>query len=406
MGQVGLRIVVALLYAAAARTASAEWGTYQGDAAHSGHVAGSYNPNNFRTKYSASIRTSAALSDLAIGGGKVFVAQSNYIHAVDASSGVVAWSKSFGSVFSTNPPAYANGVVYLQTCNHSSDTWLHAFNSNTGGYVFKAPFSAQWEDYQSPTIYDGNVYINGGYYGGMYSFNAQGSRNWFGSVPQYDSWTPAVDQNNAYAFTGSGSTSPVTGKLTILNRLTGQTRAVVTDAGYQWNGYDMDASVTLGSMNSAFAINGGRLLKFNTASPSIAWIKTGGYTGQPAVADGTVYLVRNGGITALAEDTGDQRWAWFVSVQSLLSQPIVVTDNMLFACTKDTTYGISLLTHETVWTYPASGRLAISDDTLYIAGNSGVLHSIALVPEPAMAGIIVPSILVLGSRVARRPPRS
>lgn len=394
-------ITSALLISATAL--HAEWGTYQADAAHSGHVSGTYKPANFAVRWSKSLGSSA-LSDVAVGGGEVFVSRTYYFNgtndsffAVSAASGNVNWSKNFGSIFSTNAPAFSNGKVYLQTCNHSGDTWLHSFDLN-GNYAFKSPFSAQWEEYLSPTVYGGNVYINGGYYGGMYSFNATtGNQNWFGNVPQYDEWTPAVDANYCYAFTGSGSTTPITGKFTVLNRSTGTTRTVVTDSGYDWTGYSMRTSVVLGSMNDAYATNGGRLLAFDTLNPAIKWVKSGGYTGQPVVANQTIYAPRNGGVTAFSESTGEELWVWYISNQSLANIPMVATDNLLFACSADTTYAIDLLTHQTVWTYQASGRLAISDATLYIAGSNGTLTAI-LLPEPTTLLCVLP----LASGLRRR----
>ena len=66
--------------------------------------------------------------------------------------------------------------------------------------MFQAPHSAQWERYYAPTIYDGSVYVNGGYYGGMYGFDAfGGAQQWFNSLPQYDEWTPAVEADLADA---------------------------------------------------------------------------------------------------------------------------------------------------------------------------------------------------------------
>ena len=97
--------------------------------------------------------------------------------------------------YSVNPPAYANGKVYIQTGKGTSSPppYLTAYNGKSGTMVFQSTFAAQWENYLAPTPYGGNIYINGGYYGGMYSFNgSSGSQNWFANVPQYDGWTPAM----------------------------------------------------------------------------------------------------------------------------------------------------------------------------------------------------------------------
>jgi outer membrane protein assembly factor BamB len=390
--------VVALLLLGAP-SGHAEWQTYQSNAAHTGYAPGTYDPANFHSLWSTNIGGSNGFNDLAVGGGQVYVSRSYYFNnqpsfwAVDAATGKQTWSKSFGSVYSTNAPAYADGVVYIQTCNHSGDTWLHAFDVNTGKYVFKSPFSAQWESYLSPTIYKGSVYIDGGSYGGMYSFNAKnGDENWFGSVAQYDLWTPAVDDNYCYAYTG---------QFTVLNRATGATRTVVSDPNSAWNGYSMGTAVVLGTMHDAFATNGGHLLDLDTAGLKINWSKQGGFQGQPCLANGTLYVNRNGGVAALDESTGEQRWVWYLTDASLNSNAMVVTDNLLFACTTNTLYAIDLNTHDTAWTYPVSGRLALSDNVLYVAGSNGTLTALA-VPEPATAGLVCIAAHVALLRRSRR----
>ena len=43
------------------------------------------------------------------------------------------------------------------------------------------------------------------------------------------------------------------------------------------------------------------------------------------------------------------------------------------------TYAVDIKTHETVWTYPQAGKLAISQDNkLFITGLDGSVHAIAL----------------------------
>ena len=50
---------------------------------------------------------------------------------------------------------------------------------------------------------------------------------------------------------------------------------------------------------------------------------------------------------------------------------ILLTNNMVFVCTNLATYGVDRQTHELVWSYPLTGRLALSaSGVLYIAGQS------------------------------------
>jgi outer membrane protein assembly factor BamB len=80
---------------------------------------------------------------------------------------------------------------------------------------------------------------------------------------------------------------------------------------------------------------------------------------------------------------------------------MIVTDNEIFACTSSTLYAIDLATHDTIWTYPVSGRLALSDNVLYVAGNNGALTAIS-VPEPGAMTALAIAITVWSIRRDRR----
>jgi outer membrane protein assembly factor BamB len=392
----------------------AAWVTYQGDAAHSGHVPGVLDTSTSHLLWQKPV-ASSNITGLAVGGDTVFVTNYGYFsntdtfHAIDQATGSPLWSKSYTSNFSTSAPAYANGVVYFQTDGHSAinGNYLRAYGARTGVSVFDATYDAQWETYLNPTPYNGNVFVGGGYYGGMYSINATtGARNWFGGVPQYDGWTPAIDGNYAYAFTGSGSTSPIKGVFTVLNLLTGATAASVVDPTYSWGGYTMNSAVVLGSNHDAFAINGGRLVCWDTTldpthTPHIAWSKTASFSGQPTLANGQLYTIAGGSLNVLDELTGNTLWTW-TAPGGAISGPMIATDNLLFAQSGGSTYAVDLASHASVWSYPITGTMALSDSTLYVGSGSGSVYAIAI-PEPATSLVAVTVIpLTLIARRRRR----
>jgi autotransporter-associated beta strand protein len=207
----------------------------------------------------------------------------------------------------------------------------------------------------------------------MYAFNgSSGSQNWFGSVAQYDGWTPAVDGKYAYAYTGGG--------FTMLNLSNGTTAATVSDPGYDWTGYTMNSAVVLGGSNDAFAINGGRLLCITTTlsasnSPHIAWSSSASFTGQPSYANGIIYAINGGVLDAVNESTGQIAWTWNPPAGSLTGT-MVVTNNELLASTGGATYAVNLKTHQQDWSYPDGGALALSENKLYITDASGNLTAI------------------------------
>ncbi len=56
---------------------------------------------------------------------------------------------------------------------------------------------------------------------------------------------------------------------------------------------------------------------------------------------------------------------------------MIVTDDLVFACTGTTTYAISRtsVVHNTVWSHNVSGVLSFSDSTLYVAGSDGNVYA-------------------------------
>ena len=176
----GLALLTAGLIALAAE-ARADWNTFQGNAAHTGHVSGTYGFTNVKLLWQTTAYA-GALNGIAVGNSTVVVTnQARFsnnpsVHGLDQSSGVILWSHAFGTNNdTTSPPAYAPNMkmFYVQSDGNTygGGNYLNAFDPATGITIFSAPYGAQWETYLNPTPYNGIIYTGGGYYGGMYSFN-------------------------------------------------------------------------------------------------------------------------------------------------------------------------------------------------------------------------------------------
>jgi outer membrane protein assembly factor BamB len=370
------------------------WPMYQGNPAHTGYVPINLNPLAFTVRWTKVIHSGVALNQVTAAEGKVFVS-GNYgggLQVIDARTGNILWTTNYPNVFSVNPPSYAYGKVYIQTCDLAENTYLQAYQVRDGRAVFRKAHSAQWPQYLAPTIYDGNVYVDGGEFGGMYSFNAtNGLQNWFGHVGQNDGWTPTVDAKHCYVFAGSGSVEPIIGEFRIIDRLSGTTRYLVTDDGFECYSYTMNAVVVLGAHTNAFAISAsgspypeitpyGRLLSFDLRAdvfhaPHIGWVLNDDFIGQPTVANGVLYVNKGGSLTALDELTGSPRWNW-TPPDGLLTGTMIATKNVVLATTDTAIYAVDLRSHETLWSYPASGTLSLGEGVLYVAGKDGSLTAI------------------------------
>ena len=360
------------------------WPMYQGNARHTGYLPITLEPAFFAQRWQRNVGGSFALNPPAGGDGKVFVTLRTYFNdvptlfALDATSGQTLWSKSFGGVFSVNPPSYAYGTVYVQTGNHSSDTWLRAYDAGSGEFVFQAPHAAQWERYYAPTIDGGKVYVNGGVYGGMHGFDAfSGSSMWFLDLPQYDQWTPAVSGSLAYSYVGEYQPG-----LYAADRASGALVFFIPDANFDWNGWSMDLAPVIGDRGDVIVAHDGRLISFDVAARTMRWELDRDFEGQPSVARDTIYAVDGGQLVVLDELTGATLWSWQPAEEGLTA-PLIVTNTHVLASTATRVHAIDLRTRQSVWSSPVAGLLALADRTLYVASSNGVLTAIAMLPGGA-----------------------
>jgi outer membrane protein assembly factor BamB len=351
------------------------WPMYQADSRHTGFLPVTPNPARFQLLWQRNLGT--PLNPVAAGDRRVFCTTVTYfssdspLYALDAATGATLWSTNFGGVFSVNPPSYAYGNVYVQTGNHASDTWLHAFDGQTGERVFRSPHSAQWERYYAPTIHEGKVYVNGGSYGGMYAFDAlTGGQLWFGgTLPQYDQWTPGIGGEYAYAYVGSYSPG-----LYALRRSDGQQVFMIPDPQFEWNGWSMNLAPVVGAHDDVLAIHDDRLISFDVAARRIRWQLASAFSGQPSLANDIIYAINGGTLVALNELTGVQIWSW-TSPSGPLQEALVVTSSLAFVSSTTRTYAVSLDARSALWSYSVAGHLAIGNGALYVASSSGLLSA-------------------------------
>jgi hypothetical protein len=358
-------------------SAAVEWTTYQGNASHTGYNPVAMDTHVFQELWTKPV-SSAALNPVTAGDGKVFVTTNAYFgiqqaKSLDARTGAELWMRDFGSIHSVNPPAYADGTVYLQTGGHE-DSFLYALDAASGSVRFRTAYLNQWSRYFAPVVVGSTVYVAGGYYGGMYGFDTTDlSQRWFASLNQYDQFTPAVKDTFVYAYTGSNQP-----KLTVTSANTGAIAYEIADPGFVWDGWSMNTAPTLGGAANVLATNGGRLISFSLQSRSIGYALTGSFRGQPTVATGVVYVANNGRVEARAETDGSLQWSW-TPPDGAPAGPMIATKNLLLVSTAANTYAVDLASHAQVWMYPAGGHLALSaQGILFIAQSSGKLSAVSM----------------------------
>lgn len=366
-----------------------DWETHQRDAGHSGYVPITLNPSRFSVAWEwtrdpdpepiGGINAVVTANEMVYVSTDVYFGQA-VLHALNETDGTENWRTSLGLMPAMNPPATSNGVVYVATTGHA-DTFLWAFDAQTGGMIFKAPFEGQWPHVLAPTVHGDQVYTGGGYFGGVtYSFSVtDGSRTWEHVASGGDMFTPAVDDAYVYNHTGS--------VLYLMDKTTGATLFSIDDP-FGSSDYSYHGAPILGGRDNIVAYAGGAfsgrassnveqygqrvLTSFNIDTASYEWSTAFTYLTTPAIANGVIFAARNDpmSLDAIDEATGAILWSWIPSDSEDTSfhRNIVVTNNLLFVSTDRAVYALDLETRDVEWSYPEAGMMAISEGrTLYIA---------------------------------------
>ncbi|MFL5615285.1 MAG: Ig-like domain-containing protein [Gemmatimonadaceae bacterium] len=356
---------------------AAEWTTFQGNASHSGYVNASVDPDVFKEQWVQSPLGTSGLNPVTTGDGSVLVSSMSYfgsqlVASLSVSTGTVKWSYNFGNIASVDPPAYANGTMYVQT-GGQQDSYLWGFDANTGAIKFRTAYGNQWSLWYAPTIVDQTVYAAGGTYGGMYAFSSvDGSVKWSAALNQYDQLTPAVRDGVVYAYTGS-----YTPEVTVADATTGSVKYQIPDPNFSWNGWSMNVAPALGDMNDLFATQAGRLVAFDLGAKTLKWQKTANFSGNVTVAHGALYVANGSQLEAHNEADGSLLWLWVPPDRLQLVNTNIATNNLLFVSTTSHTYAIDIGSHQQVWSYPAGGALALSKQgLLFIAQQNGRLAAV------------------------------
>lgn len=354
-----------------------EWTGYQGDSTHRGYFAATLDPVTFIEKWTIAL-SSDGLNPVAIGPGTVYATPVAYFgtqkaFGLEVRNGAQRWSVDFGAIHGVHPPTYAAGTVYLTTSGHQ-DSFLYAFDAQTGTQRFRSSYGNQWSRYFAPVVIGSRVFMAGGGGDGMYSFDAiDGTEKWFAATNQYDQWTPAVSNGVVYAYTGEYSP-----KVIAVDAVSGAGLFEIPDPGFSWNGWSMNIAPVLGGSNDLLATQAGRLVSFDLSTRKIRWQMTDGFGGTVAVAGGVIYVVNAGRLEARGESDGNLLWSW-LPTNATLRPTVVVTKNLAFATSDGRTYAVDLGSRREVWSYPAAGHLTPSTQgLLFIAGVDGKLRAISI----------------------------
>lgn len=346
------------------------WATHQSSAKHNGFNLLNTLVNSDSESAMWTLQTDNNVSGMSAANGKIFVAfNSRRITSYNAYSGDLIWTKNESQRHSINPPAYANGKVFFQTGGHS-DSFLWALDEHNGELLSQSAYGNQWSNYHAPTPYGDNVYVAGGYYGGIYGFSQDGEELFFNDIEQVDGWTPAVDENYAYSMTR--------GNLRGYNKETGSIEFVLdVNAMVSQDSYGDTNTVLLADYNRAIVHNAGYLVAIDLHSNELAWsvLINSNYYGnfEKAASHGAVYAIVNGLLVAYDAFNGDRLWTIESPNGYSFNSNIALSRDSLFVSTDTATYAYDLNNPgDPVWQMATPGNLVLSEGILYVYRNQQI----------------------------------
>ena len=241
-------------------------------------------------------------------------------------------------------PFFAGNDIFLGDGNYNSKEGIYRYDVSSGALVWKTGLAA-----------------------GFIGFS-----------------TPAADSRYVYGFQDARS---VAGQLVVIDRATGVAGTNIAVPGTSHSDYYGPLVPVLGNNGMVFVQSSGypfaasgvnpgytghlSLVGFDTVAKSLKWTLRGYYQSNPVDAAGTLYVVNGNILEARKPADGTLLWSWPVpEPYDLRLINIIVVGNLVFLSGRTSTYAIDVTTHQSVWSYPVSGDLAVSDNgVLYIRSN-------------------------------------
>ncbi len=363
-----------------------DWPTFGNGPSHTG-----YQPINLAnvTFQAGWARSAMGLTQVAVSNGRVFssIGSPTALSVLESSTGTELWRKTFTSASSLNPPTVNAGRVYVQRVNNSSDTQLWSLDANSGATAWSAPFGAQWDAYDAPTVVDGGVWIAGGTYGGLYGFNTSGGSQRFfnSSLEQYDEWTPTYYNGTIYTWVEGNfrAHDPTTGAI-----------LWTLDEGWSWHGWSMQTVAAIDA-GKAFVVGSPNFYAIDLLTHTTAWTATGSFKGSPAVASGVVYALTGSDVKAYHAQTGALIGTYSTGNTSISGQPIVTNDALIVSGSANT-YIFDLQTFALQQTLASGGVASLANGVIYLAGSDGVLRTFRPAGQ-TMISLSLPASVLEGS---------
>ncbi len=289
------------------------------------------------------------------------------------------WSASMGRPIYSSP-AVTNRVVYVG----SFDTYLYAFNAQTGQQLWRAPTDGPI--YSSPAVAGNMVYV-GSAGGNLYAFNAQtGKQLWVGFILNSANSSPTVAAGKVYVGSADGN-------LYAFDAQTGKQLWKAPTKG------PIASSPAVASGEVYIGSNDGKLYVFDAQTGAPWWTSqaTGNVIGSsPAVANGEVYVGSSDGTlyafniaTCARNPSCLPAWKASISVSSdkdITSSPAVANGMVYIGSQDHTLYAFNISRCESstlpcspIWSAQTRRGIesspAVANGVVYIGSDDKMLYA-------------------------------
>jgi hypothetical protein len=371
-----------------------DWTTIGGSSAHTGFVPITLNAAQFSPRWRYTLLAqplqNVILPEVTTANGSVYFLEATYttgnysfdvlqesdgsaIYGGAGASGSVAGCSYVSGLTLSGSQAFASAY----RCGTGTDTRLYAWNAATAAIQSATPYphppTGDATSSAPPTVLNGVVAVAGTDIGeGTTGFDPNTSLSqWSTPDGGLAGSSLATDASHLYA----AGTTDQGGTLALLT-LDPASGSLLSSANLQITVPGPITPVVAGTdaVISAWT----SLIDVDTVTQTVKWSVAGNYQQRPAIANGVVYVVDNvsGAIQLEARNLKDGTllWTWSAGAPKFTTLGYdnqgapIVTNNLVLLSTDGGVNAVDLGTHQSVWSYPWPGRLALSaNGILYVS---------------------------------------
>lgn len=375
------------------------WGMFQRNAAHTGYLPVTYDPNKFLQAWERSVKTGLDSRPVSADSSTIYVVEGrddipateitpDRLLALDAADGTAKWIAELGTYATIGGASLSNGKLLITAYDRdASSNKLLVRDALMGTSIGTGNASSQFGDWMQPTTFDGRAFVAAGYYGSkVFGFDIESVTTlWdsFGSRGVTDGQSVAADAETVYYYSGTG--------VDLFDPATGVLRRTLTNQFYTGGGYAWESALMLDGVGGVFGMNGHRtwpyrsnsIVGYSTTEVQARWVTANRYYyGHPAMASGYIFALRGDARELHAIDARDGTVAWVVNIPGTgaLRHNVVATANLVFVSGETDVYAfdISKSDRPMVWSAPVAGSLAITPDNLLVVAGMDMITAFHL----------------------------